>query len=60
MRIGGNAADSLKWCDLAIGTLLPVHAKDRREVRAKEFLRNSHWARAMALEKLNRSVDAVK
>src|SRR5262249_4979913 len=53
-------ADSLRWYDLAIRTLTPVYEKDRRQVTARLFLRNSHVNRAMAYDRLKKHAKAVK
>jgi serine/threonine-protein kinase len=51
---------SLVWYARAIATLEPVLNKDSRLVEAREFLRNSHYSRAMALDVLGRHADAAK
>src|SRR5262249_51219240 len=56
----GRPADSLPWLDLAIRTLTPVYAQDRRAVTAKEFLFNSHLAPARAYSHLGSLAEAAK
>ena len=60
MRNGGKPADSLAWFRKAIDTLLPVHEKQPEGVRAKLFLSNSYWGRALAHDLLAKHADAVK
>jgi serine/threonine protein kinase/tetratricopeptide (TPR) repeat protein len=60
VRDEGRPADSLPWFDLAIRTLTPVYEQDRRHVTAKEFLRTSHWSRALAYDQLKKHAEAVK
>jgi tetratricopeptide (TPR) repeat protein len=52
--------DSLPWYDRAIRTLTPIYEKDRRDVMAKEFLRNSYWGRAIVCGQLKKHAEAVK
>jgi serine/threonine-protein kinase len=56
----GQPQASLPWLDKAFDRLQPVLAKDRRLTTAREFLRNTHWNRALALVQLNRHVEAVR
>ncbi len=58
--MAGQAAESLPWFDLAVRTLKPVHDKEPRHVYAKQFLRNSHWKRALAYDRLKKPAEAVK
>jgi tetratricopeptide (TPR) repeat protein len=60
VRDGGKPADSLEWFDKAIRTLKPVHDKEPRAVTARQFLRNSHWGRARAYDRLQKYAEAVK
>jgi tetratricopeptide (TPR) repeat protein len=60
LRAGGRAGESLSWFDKAIATLAPVHRAEPRYVKAKEFLRNSHWGRAWAYDALTKPAEAVK
>jgi tetratricopeptide (TPR) repeat protein len=57
---GGKPADSLAWFQKAIDTLRPVHEQQPRDVTARLFLRNSHWARAGAHDRLEQFAEAVK
>jgi tetratricopeptide (TPR) repeat protein len=56
----GLPADSVPWFDKAIATLTALHAKEPRDVTAKQYLRNSYWDRARALDRLHRYTDSVK
>src|SRR5262249_43128789 len=60
VRDEGHPADSLPWFDLAIRTLTPVYEQDRRHVNAKEYLRTSHWSRALAYDQLKKHAEAAK
>lgn len=60
IRDGGRPLESLEWFDNAIRTLQPVHDKEPRDVTAKQFLRNSHSNRAIAYDRLQKFVEAVK
>src|SRR5207249_4040180 len=55
----GQPADSLHWFDLAIRTLTPVYEQDRRHARTRQYLRNSHWGRAVAYDRLKKHAEAV-
>jgi serine/threonine protein kinase len=57
---GAAAADSLPWFDKAVRTLEPVHQADPAHDLAKRQLCNGYRARAMALDRMDRSGDAVK
>jgi serine/threonine protein kinase/tetratricopeptide (TPR) repeat protein len=59
-RDHGHPADSLPWYDRAVRTLTPIYEKDRRDVMAKEFLRNGHWGRAIVCGRLQQHAEAVK
>jgi serine/threonine protein kinase/Flp pilus assembly protein TadD len=50
----GQPETSLEWYQKAIARLEPVLAKEPRLVQARQFLRNSHWGRAEALDALGR------
>jgi tetratricopeptide (TPR) repeat protein len=56
----GQPADSVPWFDKAIATLTALHEKEPRDVTAKQYLRNSYWDRAKALDRLDRHTDSVK
>jgi tetratricopeptide (TPR) repeat protein/serine/threonine protein kinase len=60
IRNGDGAQDALEWYRKAIQVLREVLAKDNRLVTARLFLRNSHWSRARALDRLNRHAEAMK
>ena len=57
---GGQPEAALVWFQKAIATLEPVVVKEPRMVDARQFLRNSHWTRAMALDDLGRHVEATR
>ena len=59
-RDGGQPGESLGWFEKAIGTLTAVYEQDRRLVQAKEFLRKSHWNRALAYDRLRKFTEAIK
>jgi tetratricopeptide (TPR) repeat protein len=56
---GGQPSDGLEWFDKAIATLAPVHEREPRDVTARQFLRNSHLARAMVHNQLRQYAEAV-
>lgn len=56
----GQSVESLKWYDLAILRLQPIHDKEPHNAKAKEFLRNCHKNRAIAYDKLLQPAEAVK
>ena len=60
IRNGGDPAASLKWFGQAIDCLQAVLDKEPRDVTAKQFLRNSHWGRAKAHDRLQKFAEAVK
>jgi tetratricopeptide (TPR) repeat protein len=60
VRDDGQPAESLHWFDLAILKLTPVYESDRRVVRPKNALRNSHANRARAYDELKKHTEAVK
>jgi tetratricopeptide (TPR) repeat protein len=60
VRDAGKPADSLKWFDLAISLLAPVHQHDPHNATAHQFLQNSHLNRAEALELLQRHAEAAE
>ena len=60
VREGGRPADSLVWFDQAIRALGPLVAREPRLVTPRQFLRNSHVGRALALMKLGRFAEAGK
>ena len=55
----GRTADAPDWYARAIATLEPDVAQETRLVKARMFLRNSHWGRADTLGKLNRHGEAL-
>jgi tetratricopeptide (TPR) repeat protein len=57
---GGQPDAALGWYGKAIATLEPVTAKEPRQVNARLFLRNSHYARATALDTLGRHAEAAR
>jgi tetratricopeptide (TPR) repeat protein len=59
VRDRGEPAAALDWYAKAIATLQPVYRADPRFSTARQFLRNSHWGRAMALGRLGRSAEAL-
>ncbi len=60
VRDSGTPADSLAWFQKAIATLRPVHEKEPRDVTARQFLRDCHWNRAVAHDRLGKYADAVQ
>src|SRR5262249_53214413 len=56
----GQAEASLAWFARAIALLEPLVQQEPRPVTERLFLRNAHWARAQALDKLGRHADAVQ
>jgi serine/threonine protein kinase/Flp pilus assembly protein TadD len=59
-RDGGQSEAALDWFKKAITTLEPVLAQEPRLTIAREFLRNSHWSRALALDDLGRRTEATR
>jgi tetratricopeptide (TPR) repeat protein len=59
VRDRGEPAAALNWYAKAIATVGPVHGADPRFVPARQVLRNSHWGRALALDRLGRPVEAL-
>jgi tetratricopeptide (TPR) repeat protein len=59
-RDGGQPETALDWFKKAIATLEPVVSKEPRLTDARDFLRNSHWGRALALDDLGRRADATR
>jgi tetratricopeptide (TPR) repeat protein len=57
--IDGRPADALDWYGRAIRTLTPFVERAPQIPPARDFLRNSHFNRALALMKLKRFKDAV-
>ena len=55
----GQPGESLEWFEKAIRTLTAVYEQDRRLVQARQFLRNSHWSRAMAYDRLRKFTEAI-
>jgi tetratricopeptide (TPR) repeat protein len=60
VRNSGQPGESLEWLEKAIRTLTAVYEQDRRSVAAREFLRNSHWGRAMAYDRLRKFTEEIK
>jgi tetratricopeptide (TPR) repeat protein len=60
LRDQGEAEASLAWFAKAIALLAPLVQAEPRLVTERLFLRNAHWGRAQALDKLARHADAVK
>jgi tetratricopeptide (TPR) repeat protein len=60
LRDQNQPADSLPYLNKAIETLTAVHEKESRNVLAKQYLQNSHWYRATALERLDRYTESTK
>jgi tetratricopeptide (TPR) repeat protein len=56
----GRPNDSLVWFDKAIRALTAVYQQDRRLDVAKQFLRNSHWGRALSYSRLQKFAEAIK
>jgi serine/threonine protein kinase/tetratricopeptide (TPR) repeat protein len=59
LRESGKAAEALDWYQRAIQRLTPLLQREARLHYARLFLRNSHLARARALEKLKRFDEAI-
>jgi tetratricopeptide (TPR) repeat protein len=59
VRDRGEPAASLDWYAKAHASLRPVLAKESRLVSARRILRNVHWDRAAALDRLGRHAEAV-
>jgi serine/threonine protein kinase len=55
----GKPAEALAWFARAIETLGAVLEKDEPSGTARQFLRNSYWSRAVALNHLDRFAAAV-
>jgi eukaryotic-like serine/threonine-protein kinase len=55
----GRPGESLGWFDKAIRTLSAVYDQDRRLIEARQVLRNSHWQRAIALDRLRKFAEAI-
>jgi serine/threonine protein kinase/Tfp pilus assembly protein PilF len=60
VRDDGRPAEALPWFDQAIHLLAPMVEREPRLAGAKQFLCNSHEARAKALMRLNRMADAAR
>ena len=56
----GRRGESLVWFEKAIRALTAAHEQDRKSAPAKEFLRNSHARRAVALDRLKKYDEALK
>ena len=59
-RRSGQPSESLVWFEKAVRILTAVYEQDRRLVQAKDFLRNSHWDRAMAYDRLRKFTEAIQ
>jgi serine/threonine protein kinase len=60
LRDRGEPAAALDWFANAIPLLEAVLAQDSRVAIARQYLRNAHWMRAVALRRLARSAEAVE
>ena len=60
IRDSGDPAESLKWFSRAIDRLQPLNEKEPRDLTVRLFLRNSHWNRALAHDRLQKFAEAVK
>jgi tetratricopeptide (TPR) repeat protein len=60
LRDQGEAEASLAWFAKAIALLEPLVQQEPRPLTEHRYLRNAHWNRAEALDKLARHADAVK
>jgi tetratricopeptide (TPR) repeat protein len=60
IRDGGRPGASLEWFAKAIRTLTAVYERDRLLVLARQYLRNSHWGRALAYDRLQRYAEALQ
>src|SRR5262249_54843138 len=60
VRDSGQPEAALGWFQKAIARLEPVLAKESRLVEARQFLRNSHWGKAQALDALGRHAEATR
>ena len=56
----GQPGKSLEWFEKAIRTLTAVYEQDGGSVAARQGLRNSHWNRAMAYDRLRKFAEAIK
>jgi tetratricopeptide (TPR) repeat protein len=60
LRDEDKSAESLTWYDLSIRTLTPVYEADRRSLKVKSYLRNSHANRAWAYDQLKMYAEGAK
>jgi serine/threonine protein kinase/tetratricopeptide (TPR) repeat protein len=60
LRDHEQAEVSLDWYAKAIARLVPLVQQEPRLVTERLYLRNAHWGRAQALDKLARHAEAVK
>ena len=60
VRNSGQPGESLEWFEKAIRTLTPVYEEERQLGMARDFLRNSHFSRAMAYDRLRKFPEAIK
>jgi tetratricopeptide (TPR) repeat protein len=56
----GQPQTALGWFKKAIATLEPLAEMKPRLEDAREFLRNAHWGRALALDDLGRRTEATR
>src|SRR5262249_53984897 len=56
----GQPRTALAWYEKAIARLEPVVAKEPQSILAREFLRNSHWSRAITFGLLGRHAEAAR
>jgi serine/threonine protein kinase len=59
LRDNGQAQASLDWYAKSITTLEPGLHSEQHLVKARQFLRNSHWGRATALTRLGCHAEAL-
>src|SRR5262249_33274851 len=55
----GSPKEGLGWQERAVVTLEGVVAREPSRPTARQFLRNSHWGRAEALDALGRHAEAA-
>src|SRR5262249_47726674 len=56
---GRKGEDALPWFDRAIALLKPLVEAEPRLAVERQYLRNAHWERAKALDRLERPANAV-
>jgi tetratricopeptide (TPR) repeat protein len=60
LRDDGHSEGALDWYAKAIAALEPILAKQNRYVPARDALRDAHWGRARALDRLGRYAEAAQ